>query len=203
MRVYRGVWSVGLVLGLAGCAGTRPGLVETDPAGGPIRSRILAWRSGSATTAKPTTTTVAGTNRDGSGTSTDSLQAATAAAAVTPAPTPDPKTAAAPPPSPRPLGRLFPSLNRAQVSPKAKVENDLVRPAGRDLWAESAHPGAQERTERWREEARLAATAGNNDGTTVLPVSMEVGTSRTTVRPGRASAKPQPRQAPAGRRTCR
>ncbi len=200
MRVYRGMWSVGLVLGLAGCAGTKPGLVGTEPARGPIQTRILAWRAGSSTTAKPTTTTVAANNSDGSAAVPDSLQAATAAAAA-PVPKIDPKTVAPASASTSPLGRLFPSLNRAQVTPKAKVENDLVRPAGRDLWAESAREGLRSEPNAG-EEARLAATAGNNDGTTVLPVSMEVGTSHTTVRPrvvpppNRNPAKPRVAVAP-------
>ena len=88
MRTYRGVWSVGLVLGLAGCAGTRQGLVETDPTGSPIRSRLLAWRSGSAA---PAPTTVARSNAVAARAATESLQASTAAAAVAPPKTADAK----------------------------------------------------------------------------------------------------------------
>ncbi len=201
MRAYRGLWSVGLALSLAGCAGTREGLVETGPTGGPIRSRILAWRSGPAASASAPTA-VAAPNPDAGKSSTETLQAATVAAASPPPRTADPKVTVEPPTRTGRLSKYIPGLNRAETEKalaKAKSDNEFIRPAGRDLWAESARRGAQERLDRWRDEARVAATGANNDGSTVLPVSMEVGTSQTTVRPRTVEpasrSQPRPRLA--------
>src|SRR4051794_19182846 len=53
MKRYRGAWSVGLALGLAGCAGTRQDLAAQGTTGSGPLPALLAWVRGPAPTAAP------------------------------------------------------------------------------------------------------------------------------------------------------
>jgi hypothetical protein len=176
MPGYRVLWSVGLALGLSGCAATGQSRVAESPGREGLTAKLFAWRHRQA--GEPVKKVGAKPEKGPEPTS--------AVATAAPQEPSDSPWGAPKDPIAGRLTRYFPLLDRVAGAP---AKADTARPAAPDIWADSARL-ALARRDRDRDTTDTVARRTVAEPS-VLPVSLEVGTAGTTVRPRPDAPAPQ------------